>query len=286
MTILVKVIADSLSIEGVRLTTFELEYPRIIHSEFMTHRMFSRNAASSRAIPVDSIISSLETNPYSPIAWTCNKPGMQGGEPLLGYKDAMATIAWDRGLSNAIATAKELRGLNVHKQYANRGLEPYSFIKVVVTATEYDNWFELREHPDAQPEIHELANLMRLSLHESSPEVLRPHEWHTPYVGHSRDQFGGMIYGQGLSLQDAQKVSVSCCAQVSYRKLDDSLDKALRIYDQLYHSKPVHGSPFEHVARPMDLTIGGFNKGQTHMDAKGDMWSANFKGFVQYRQSL
>ena len=78
----VKVIADSISESGKRITTFQLKYPRFIHSEVMTHRVFSRNASSSRAIPVKKMIEQVRNNPAMPIHWGANQSGMQAKNEL------------------------------------------------------------------------------------------------------------------------------------------------------------------------------------------------------------
>ena len=153
-----KIIADSISvITGIRLTTMELSYHRYIHSEFMTHRMFSRNASSSRAIPIKKLLEQVKNDPMMPIHWGSNKPGMQAGEELKGEDLHVAQREWINAANNAVDTASHLQELGLHKQIANRLLEPFLAIKVVVTATEWENFFKLRIHKDAQPEIQELA---------------------------------------------------------------------------------------------------------------------------------
>jgi len=290
----VKIIADSVSMQGKRITTFEMEYPRIINAELLTHKMFSLISASSRAIPVDKLIDVTEDNPFIPKVWTSNQRGMQGGEPLEGYEAELSTAIWKDGLAEAVTTARQLGKRGVHKQYANRGLETYSNIKTVLTATEFDNFFVLRDHPDAQPEFQELAQAMKRALEDSTPEELKSHEWHTPYVAHSRDELGGLIYGDGLSVEEAKMVSTSCCDQVSYRNLNDSLDKAIELYHRLHTSRPIHGSPFEHCARAMvEHSLGDsytdpsdWENGVTHMDSQRLLWSGNFKGWIQLRNTI
>jgi thymidylate synthase ThyX len=293
------IIADSISEQGKRITTYELEYHRYIHSEFMTHRLFSRNAASSRAIPVEKMLESVRSNPAIPTHWGKNQAGMQAKEQLDGVPLCGAVVEWQCASDFACSAVEELSKIGLHKQVANRLTEPFQMMKVVCTATEYDNFFYLRNHPDAQPEIAELARCMWEALQQSTPEVLKAGEWHTPYVGHYRyedglrygveDEEGQMFF---CTLEDALKISSSCCAQVSFRKSDDSLEKATAIYDRLVSSKPVHASPFEHQATPMefhswlDLENGWNEEGITHMDSKGDLWSGNFKGFIQHRQLI
>jgi hypothetical protein len=297
------VVADSISESGQRITTFELEYPRFIHSEFMTHRQFSRNAASSRAIPVSKVIEQVETNPAMPIHWGKNQSGMQANEEV--DEPEKAEFQWRWIAKEVTKFAGLLAAFPLHKQIVNRILEPFQMIKVVCTATEYDNFFYLRMHKDAQPEIRELSRLMHKARRNSVPNELKYGEWHLPYVGASRDELSGELeyctadYREGdcednrLLIYDAIKLSASLCAQVSYRLSDQSLEKALKIYDQLVTMKPVHASPFEHQATPMALecelnTIEPetWEAGVTHMGINGLLWSGNFKGWVQNRQLI
>lgn len=296
MTINAKIIADSVSPTGQRITTWELEYPRFIHAELMTHRLFSRNAASSRAIPIEKVLEQVQNNPAMPEEWGINQSGMQAKSILEGVKKTAAQFAWKQAAKVAVASAKTLQALGLHKQIVNRVLEPFVHIKVVVTATEYNNWYYLRNHTDAQPEIHILAAKMFDLIEESTPNQLEVGEWHLPYVGIVQDnETGYYVGGTCVSLDDAIKLSASLCAQVSYRKSDESLDKALKIYNQLVTMKPVHASPFEHQATPMriaevehkeDMEPWDWEKGLTHMDGSCHFWSGNFKGWIQHRQLI
>lgn len=287
MTITAKVILDSVSPMGVRLTTLELEYPRFIHSEFMTHRMFSRNASSSRAIPVAKVIKQVIDNPAEPIHWGRNKAGMQAREEVDSETKEKAISAWDQAALDAAWMASCLNELGIHKQVVNRILEPFQHIKVVVTATEWDNFFELRDHEDAQPEIAALARAMRQAMRESTPRLLAPGAWHTPYA-----------HPDSKTSDQAIKTAVAGCARVSYNNHDGSnrtVEKDLKLYEQLLTSR--HLSPFEHVATPMrdpDPTIffdtysievkSDMDEGVTHIDRLGNAWSGNFRGWIQFRQ--
>lgn len=297
-----KIIADSISADsGARVTTFELEYPRFIHAEFMTHRLFSRNAASSRAIPVASAIKLILENTAMPVHWGKNQPGMSAKEECnehmdLGSVKLPRRNAWFAARDRAIFMAEAFNKAGYHKQIVNRLLEPFSHIKVVCTATTYENFFYLRCHKDAQPEIQELASKMFALYEASVPKSLKKGEWHVPYF---RDGFW-TPQNEDDSLEDALAVSASCCAQVSYRKLDDSVEKARNIFDRLVESKPVHASPFEHQATPMIesrfredeqvllyfLEEAEGERGITHVDVHGNVWSANFCGWVQHRQLI
>lgn len=284
------VVADSIA-RGQRITTFELEYPRFFHCELMTHRVFSRNAMSSRAVPIEKMIEQVRNNPATPVYWGINKAGMQAKEQHPRPEECLSK--WEYAAIVASEQAEKLNKLGLHKQIVNRLLEPFQIMKTVVTSTEWDNFFYLRCHEDAQPEFRELATCMKEAADNSTPEELGYGEWHTPYVSHARAG-GELLYTiqNGffiLTLEEAKKVSASCCAQVSYRLLDDSLEKAINIYNRLVESKPVHASPFEHQAAPMIRPQHhplGWDAGTTHEDRLGNRWSGNFKGWIQHRQLI
>lgn len=315
MTISAKIISDSISETNKRITTFELEYPRFIHSEFMTHRLFSRNAASSRAIPVKRAIELIKENTAMPIHWGKNQPGMSAKEEcnelingdwvvdnchIFGgyYEKHTRNTVWEQARDNAIKIAEAFDSAGYHKQIVNRLLEPFVHIKVVMTTTELDNWDWLRRHPDAQPEIQELANQVWLELNKSIPKLLTVGSWHVPYYmdGFWKPEFSDSDIDfmevknlkdcYGHTLNDALAISASCCAQVSYRKADDSLEKAKSVYERLIKSEPPHFSPFEHQATPMGKTVDFSIKGVTHLDRYGNYWSGNFKQWIQHRQII
>jgi len=297
MTTYAKIIDDSISEAGIRITTLELEYPRFIHSEFMTHRMFSRNASSSRAIPIEKMLKQVEENPAMPIHWGKNQPGMQAREEV-EFPD-IADEIWRYGANRAVDVAIHLKDCELHKQIVNRVLEPFQHIKVVVTATEWDNFFKLRLHPDAQPEMYELARVMKEAMDNSKPVKLKRGEWHLPYVSSKKQEYGLWI---GLDTDcpvfdwnKAIKCSVARCARVSYLNHDKSepnVDKDIVLADKLLEFG--HMSPFEHQATPMyasglrhKLSFGSpWEKGVTHMDRHANYWSGNFRGFLMYRQLL
>lgn len=267
-----KLICDSISHDFKRISTFELVYPRYIHAELMTHRVFSRNAASSRAIPVKEVMRLVQDEPVRPI-WTQEKSGMQGN--IIEDLELINRLnqAWYKGAGEAVKTAAELQLLGAHKQNANRVLEPFQHIKVIVTATEYENWFNLRYHADAQPEIQELAKCMAAEMFNSKPNPIAEGEWHLPYIDAERwdecKEYAESNTGVDSStLHVAKMVSASCCAQVSYRTLDFSIKKAVAIYNKLVGSTPIHASPFEHQAVP--------SKERT----------SNFIGWKQFRQEV
>lgn len=254
-----KVIADSINWTGFRVTTLELEYPRYIHSELMTHRVFSRNAASSRAIPVDKMIDIIvNQREFYPI-WTETQKGMQGKIITDEDRILMLNTEWKMARAHATHAAWNLKRAGVHKQNINRLLEPYQFMKTIVTATDWDNFFKLRLAPDVMPEMQLLARKIKEAMNSSTPCHLDIGEWHLPYIKGD----------EGYDTETAKKISVSCCAQVSYRKLDESPEKALEIFNKLISGKNLHASAFEHVCTPI-----------TDWDAPHE---GNLKGWNQYR---
>lgn len=311
MTIEAKIIAHSVAPNGQQIVTWELQYQRFIHAEFLTHRLLSRNAASSRAIPVSAMIDQVRNNPAMPIHFGKNQSGMQAKEHLSGPLTAAAKYIWKKAANFAADMAEGLTKIGLHKQATNRILEPFQTMKTVMTATCMDNFFWLRNHEDAQPEIKELARLMWEALQASKPFELRPGEWHVPYVhrirkhNYSTGEDGPVEYWDvrsttKLTLEQAIAISSSCCAQVSYRKLDDSLDKAEFVYKRLVESEPVHASPFEHQATPMaesedewgvkivnqPYAPRSWEAGITHVDRDGKFWSGNLVGWIQHRQLI
>lgn len=288
------IIQDSIAFSGKRIITYELEYQRYIHAELMTHRQFSRNAASSRAIPVERMLETIENNPAEPVTWQKNQPGMQSSEDFQGDELTAVQNAWHDSVMSAVGHSKKLGSLGLHKQWANRPTEFGQIMKTVVTSTEWDNWFWLRDHKDAQPDIQQLARCMWEAKEQSVPMELSSGEWHVPYVDRRRDIYDVLEYYSGntkISLEDARMVSASCCAQVSYRKQDTSIEKAKSIFDRLINSEPVHASPIEHQARPMDFNIHIFDNvewvdGVTHMLRDKRLCSGNFIGWIQFRQLI
>lgn len=292
------IVLDSISPDGIRLTTFQLRYWRPIHSELMTHRVFSRNAGSSRARPSAKIIEQVMTAPWGPIHWGLNEPGMQANEEMDMMAKQAAQSVWLRTAQAAASNAQSMVNIGAHKQIVNRLLEPFTYIDVLVSATEYANWFALRDHPDAQPEIQELARLMRHEYEQSVPHEIHLGEWHLPYIT-DEDWKAAERYCQigritrdmpsyKEKLEIVRKVSVARCARVSYKAFDGNvapIEKDLELFEQLLVSKPLHASPAEHQATPDQIRIydGGTNTGDVwdHPDLHG-----NFRGWIQYRKTL
>lgn len=256
-----KILADSLSPIGKRLTTMEVTFPRYMLPEFNTHRVFSRNSASSRAIPVAKQLEKIAEEPFVGEHWGSNQPGMQAGAELTGEARERAIAIWRKAGRLMVQAASELNEIGVHKQRTNRLLEPFMWHTVIVTATEWDNFFALRAHPDAQPEIRDAAVAMRDAIESSSPVELDFNEWHTPLI----------LPEENYSLDDRIKISVGRCARVSYLTHEGKRDpsKDIELYERLVSGG--HMSPLEHVARPMN----------TH-----DIQQGNFIGWRQHRADV
>ena len=312
-----KVIADSISEAGHRITTFEIEYPRFIHGELMTHRMLSKNSSSSRAIPVNKMLNQIEDNMATPVYWGKNKSGMQAVEEVQGLEKDMSQLEW----KNAYYKAKEsvewmVETPNLHKQVPNRLSEPFQMMKVVITGTDWGNFFNLRIHPDAQPEICMLAYKMYKAMEDSEPQLLKGEQWHLPYVNSAKsdaldsmgNRYEDLEYYVGdfnfLSLEEAIKISAASCASVSYRTEGMTLEKADKIFDMLINAEVIHASPFEHLATPIDyddvdttdytnphlssrvLNALSTVTGITHINSNGDLCSGNLRGWISYRHQL
>lgn len=232
------------------LWTFELTYPRYIHSEFMTHRVFSRNASSSRAIPVKRMIEQVRENTVIPPKVFMNQKGMVGETEADPVTTTAFHVLWEEAAENACKTAEMMERLGIHKQHVNRILEPFQYIKVIVTATDWCNFFTLRLAPDAQPEIRELASAIYDEMnryHNKAVGVLELDKEHTvvslPYI---TDEDIKEIGKEEYHL--LMKASAARCARVSYNNHDGSkpdIEKDLKLYDHLYNSK--HMSPMEHA---------------------------------------
>jgi len=262
-----KILLDSKSPMGSRITTFQLKFHRFILSEFNTHRMFSRNAASSRAIPTKKMLDQLRLDPAIPVKWGKNQPGMSATEELSPVEQSLCLDAWLRARDNAIATVTALlETVPLHKQVINRLLEPWMWSHVIMTVTDHPtqlgNFFSLRTDGNApQPEMFQLATIMQDAYKASEPTLLHFGEWHLPLIKPA----DLLTMGQ----QTALMCSAARCARVSYLNHDGTepnVEKDIELFNQLYGSR--HMSPFEHQAEP----------------AAG--WWANFKGWRSQRYVL
>ena len=289
MTTTAKVIAHSVSsLGGPPLVTLKLRYPKFVHGEFLTHRMFSRNSSSSRAIPVERLIQDVLDDPVIPMHWGANQRGMQASEETNAlvdhpfYRDDIGSItnrtAWLLARDQAVVTARAFSAAGYHKQIVNRLIEPFCHINTVVSGTQWSNFFALRCHKDAQPEMRVLAETIRDAMAVSTPKVLQPGEWHLPFVT-SADRVAAASIDHQIRLPDRLiHVSVARCARVSYETHDGrkpDVVEDLALYDKLVGSVPLHASPAEHQATPVRDPYWGNTQGANF----GDWW-------CQYRKTL
>lgn len=284
MTIRASIVADSINPTDNRLTTWLLYYPRCIHSELMTHRAFSRNSASSRAIPIEAMIKRVLDDPFIP-RWGTNQPGMVTASELTGRRALAAEDSWRQELQSAIERVRSMADrFDLHKSVVNRLLEPWMHIEVVLSATEFNNWFLLRDDPAAEPHIRDLAQAMRelytanspkfrvadeFSICQSLPDpatfgVSNYPSWHLPFISNPK----------AAPLMRLIRESVAHAAWVSYGnaagKEGFTQEDVDRVYDKLVGSQPIHASPTEHVA----------------VACNGPHRHGNFTGWCQWRQFL
>jgi thymidylate synthase ThyX len=272
--------------EGARLTTMEVTFPRIVLAEFNTHRMFSRNSASSRAIPVEKMLKKVQEDPFIPIYWGKNQKGMQAEEELTEDLQDAALETWLAARDHAVYRVNQLLALGIHKQITNRLLEPWLWHTVIVTSTEWDNWRGLRCNKDAQPEIRRIADMMMELLDSSTPAPVQEGDWHLPLVD---DKFDLEV--AGFSLTDIIKICIGRCCRVSYLTHDGKRDPQadIDLFDRLLKSG--HMSPFEHAARPMtrwECREKYGRRGQFILDEEVPQknFAGNFRGWVQSRKLI
>lgn len=267
-----KVLADSVSsVAGIRLITVQVTFPRFILAELNTHRLLSRNSASSRAIPPEKIIEQVLTDPFIPETFNRRVKGMGVGEDLRGADQDEALDAWITGRDEAVRSATVLVDLDVDKSRVNRLLEPFMWHTAIVTATEWDNFFALRDHPAAQPEFQKLARLMRETMMASEPTEIKPGEWHLPLVGELEPEELGP--NNNYDEKYWARVSAGRCARVSFDRHEEyeiSGDSYKRCTEKL--EKNGHLSPLEHPAMvPLD---------------GAHLFSGNLRGWTQLRKMI
>jgi len=286
MTFKCKILKDSISPDGARLTTFEVTFPRMVLSEFNTHRTFSRNSASSRAIPVEKMLKMVQENPYIPHYWGKNQKGMQAEAEVDQDTATLASKEWLQSRDMAVQSANRLLSLGIHKQITNRLLEPFMWHTVIVTATEWDNFFNLRDNKDAQPEIKTIAHMMKELYFSSSPETCYYDQWHLPLIDKEDFELEVIRDTSGrYDLERLKKISAGRCARVSYLTHDGKRDHEadIELHDRLLSGG--HMSPLEHVARPIDYS----DLNQLELENKlrlNDKFIGNFKGWFQYRKMI
>lgn len=271
-----RVIEDSISESGKRIVTMQVKFHRFILPEFNTHRVFSRNFSSSRAIPTKKLIEQVKTDPAIPVHWGKNQAGMQAKEELTGTILQEARSVWLSSAKVAAEMAEYMSEVGAHKQIVNRIIEPYLWANGIVTSTEWDNWFDLRAHEDAQPEIHELALAMKKAMSESIPRILKKGQWHLPYILENERDI--------ISISDLQKISAARCCRVSYLKHDGTspnIQEDLALFERLAGSVPLHASPLEHQATP-DMIVPETQYEMADWEAKP--FHGNLCGWIQFRK--
>lgn len=265
MTIKAKIIADSINEYGQRLTSIECTFHRFILPEFNTYRKWSRNAQSSRAIPISKRIAEVRENPALPVLWGKNQKGMIASEILHPHEEFDARATWLGSAHAAADYAQILADLKLHKQTASRILEPYLWHTSVVTSTDWDNMFNQRIHEDAQPEFKVLAEHMYDALWNSEPQFIPSYKWHLPYISdYEKKKY------EDVTLRQA---SVARVARTSYGKKDEwDIEEDVSLFKRLVLSEPIHYSPLEHIARPIEgECLGNFDGWQQLRHLK-DYW--------------
>jgi hypothetical protein len=293
MTVNAAILADSRNAYGDRLTTFEIYYPWFIHSELMTHRLFSRNAASSRAIPIAKFVEMVRADTAIPVRWARNGKGMQDHGVLSAEQEEIARAIWLEGRDLAIGQVGKFLKMkeSPHKQIVNRMLMPYAHIRVVVSATNYTNFFALRRDEHADPNFHALADVMWEAFQASQPRLLQPGEWHLPYIMDHERAASEIAKDPEEAMRNLIKVSVARCARTSYRNNSDKVstfgeDHAL-YENRLVGCVPMHATPAEHQATPDACSVVWDPEARkiTRTFARPEL-HGNFTGFVQFRKTL
>lgn len=292
MTIKVKVILQSKHpITGKILTTFEHYVPRaMIHEEFLTHRMLSRNSSSSRAVSEANLIRQVRMDPALPVYWGLHKKGMADAGVMSEEGSKMAEDIWLKARDKAIASLGELTNLEEkpHKQISNILLRPWEHITVVSSGTEWANFMVLRRHEGAKPEFRELANQMYDAMKSAPVQKLKIGEWHLPFVEeHEMDAYRDTKDEE--ILKQLIKVSASRCARTSFKNgitRPISFEDDIELYDRLINMSPLHASPFEHIATPDYCRVFQNEKGKLEKEWENPHQHGNFVGFIQYRKTL
>lgn len=292
-----KIILDSVGPDGQTLTTSQLTYPRFIHAEFMTHREFSRNASSSRAIPVQKMIEQVRLSPAMPVHWGQNQSGMQARSELPADQRIQAETLWLDAAEEAANFAEGMMALGLHKQVANRILEPFQWMHAIVTTTSHTNFDGLRLHADADPNIYRLAEVWAEARLASKPQHLVHGQWHLPYIRpadvvnvRNRLKYRRITRDEPSSDQINHmlaQISAARCARVSYLTHDGqepTIEKDLELYERLAGSQPIHASPLEHQATPDATSMAYEPCGKPYMDWANPQLHGNLTGWQQFRK--
>lgn len=268
-----KVICDSIAPNGARLTTLEVRLHRFVLAELNTHKLFSRSSASSRAIPIQKRIDEVRDHIAAPLYWGKNQKGMQADVEMSDEEKLQGMEVWEDARDAMIFYAKRLMKLGCHKQVANRLLEPFSWHTVVISSTEWDNFFWQRVSKLAQPEIMVPAKMMMEAREASKPVDLLYGKYHLPYMTADDKNAIDDLIDQADSREKMAMVSVGRSARTSYGTQADTreIEADLALYERLRTANPPHMAPFEHVARPK---------------RKGEKRYGNFFGWMQLRRDV
>lgn len=296
-SIRVEVVQHSISESGKELLTVNVKYGLLVHAEFLRHRTLGRCVKSNRAIPMKTIRKEVLEKPYSPVFIGKNQAGMVADSEMKfkGFWEGLYKAA--RYPMCAVHWLADKCG--AHKEWANRLLNPWQYVSETITATEWDNLYNLRVHKDAQKDIYEVVKLIHKAQKMSKPLELKAGEYHVPYVTRKFTE-GVLKYfdndGTELSVEQAIQASAARCARSSYNNHDKTTanyQNDVVLYNNLIESEPKHASPVEHQATPMSVPVqdyvqdvGSAEEGVTHEDREGNYWSGNLKGWVQYRQLI
>jgi hypothetical protein len=283
------ILASKNAATGDILYTFRLTYPRIILAEFNTHRVFSRNTSSSRAIPGKKIRHQVLNDPFIPVYLGRKQKGMSAGVEITGWRRNLIRLVWAAARYPAVAASWAMEKIGVAKQIANRVLEPWMWVQQIASTTDINNFLKLRTHKDAEPHFQELAKQIeelvmethddfaylvtagktRYTSHDSKVQILKPGEWHLPLVNTS----DVMV----ISLEHKKLVSAARCARTSYTLIEDGkmplVSKDIELGTKLVSADPIHASPLEHQAVAM------------RADSKKNRWG-NFRGWKQFRYDI
>jgi hypothetical protein len=317
----VEIILASASENSAPIYTVRLRYPRIIHGEVMTHRVFNRNARSSRAVPVMTMLAELRSGTilgmFTPWHWGKNQKGMQAVEECCekvgtrSYTGMSREEAWGEACDQACEIAEGFHNAGYHKQVVNRITEPFSYIDVLITATDWANFFHLRDHADAEPHLRDLARLVKLAFEDEDLEMqwLEPGDWHLPYVTNlDRHEW---LYGDGVTIQalldeldnscleGLKRVSAARCAWISYKPFgegstDGTYEREMKTYEMLVGNGAIHATPLEHQATPDTMSYYKLIRLENDIEEmveEGYDWDnphlqSNLRGWVQNRKTV
>lgn len=257
-----KIVLDSVGNLGQRITTFEIEMPKWLVAEFNTHRMLSRNSASSRAIPTKQIIERVMTDPVIPIDFRSKNTGMVANEILSDEEYEQAKYMWLQARDLMVLQVEEMMkiGDGIDKQRINRLLEPWMYTVVVATATEWENFFYLRDSKEAQPEFAHIAHMMN-ELYTNNIASYRL--WHLPYLEEDNidqdaiDLCGANDYELDAVQTAMMLISAARCGRVSYYRQGDSKSQKDDVLRGESFATNKHWSPLEHPAKEEAWTYYG-----------------------------